>query len=146
VTSRDTNTPGAAGEDRREIRPSSPDPLGDPREAVQELVERACKAKGNAKGLAGHVPVGYAQIRKWVGDGGLPGLDDILLLIKIVGPSDPFRQALIDQLEAMFDPTPAQIATAVKERVDRGEPIADAVEDALGIAQIYPGRWVRVRR
>jgi hypothetical protein len=134
-----------SGEDRREIRSSSSVPLGDPKEAVQDLVERVVKLRGGAKALAGEVPVGYPQIRKWMGDGGLPGLDDILQLISIAGPKDPFRQALINTLEQMFDPTTAQIATAIKERVDRGEPIADAVTEALGMVQVYPGRWVRIR-
>jgi len=143
---RATDTPQVTGEGRREIRSSSPDPIGDPVDAVQDLVERVCKKHGGAKALAGVVPVGYPQIRKWMGDGGLPGIDNLLLLVKLAGKDDPFRQRLIDHLEWMFDPTIGQIATQVEERVKKGEPIADAVEEALGMVQVYPGRWVRVRR
>jgi len=125
---RPRRTPEGSGEHRRETRSLSPDPLARPSEAVSELVERVCKAHGGAKALAGEIPVGYAQIRRWVGDGGLPGLDDLLLLMRLAGPHDPFRGALIDHLLGMFTPTPADLAAAVERRVSLGkESIAEAV-------------------
>jgi hypothetical protein len=142
MPTRATGTSQGSGEDRRENRSLSLDPCI----AVAELVERVCRARGGAKALAGtDVPVGYAQIRRWVADGGLLGLDDLLLMIRLAGPDDPFRLTLVEHLQEMFDPTPAQIAVDVCERVGRGAPIADAVQEALGLVQVYPGRWARVR-
>jgi hypothetical protein len=112
---------------------------------VADLIEDVCRAHGGAKALTNDVDLSYSQIRRMAGDGSIPNLAQILRFIEEAGRSHSFRFALIAHLEGMFDPTPAQIATAVSERVARGEPIADAVQEALGMVQVYPGRWARVR-
>jgi hypothetical protein len=123
------------------------DRLGDPREAIQGLVERVCSKHGGAKQLSTLLPVGYAQIRRWVGDGGLPGLDDVLELVRLAGPDDSFRGELIDHLRRMFDPLPEEIAERVRLAVGpdpvTGDEAAEAILRCLRVVEITPGRWVR---
>ncbi len=139
----DSSTPQGTREDTR--IPRAPSRLADPNGAVADLVEDVCRAHGGAKALTIDVDLSYSQIRRMAGDGGIPNLAQILLFIEHAGPRHPFRAALVAHLEGMFDRTTEQIATEVSARVAKGEPIADAVQEVLGLVQIYPGRWARIR-
>ena len=144
----DTPTPTGTREDRREFRELSRLPL-DPAGAVADLVERVCHAAGGAKALAGGaIHEGYAQVRRWAGDGDIPSLRQILRLVELAGPDDPFRPALVAHLTHMFDPTPPdpeRVAEAVAERLHgkrvSAETAAQTVRDVL--VEFAPGRWVR---
>lgn len=141
-------------EDRRESLGSSPvtGSLGVPAREVEDLVERVCHRHGGAKSLAGgKLDKAYTTIRKWAGNGDLPGLRDLLQLIRLAGPQDPFRVALIAHLEHLFDPgpvDPAWIGRTVRKRLlPRGETIARDVEavvlEVLGVAVAADPETVR---
>lgn len=140
---RHTSTAEGTREDTRTSRGVSR--VADPCAAVADLIEDVCRMKGGAKALTDRIDLSYSQIRRMAGDGTIPHLGQILRFMEEAGPKHPLRLALAEHLEGMFDPTPEQIAAEVSTRVAKGEPVVDAVQEVLGMVQVYPGRWARVR-
>ncbi len=142
-------TPDPTGGVTREIRESSRHPLGDPHEAVSDLIERVSRAHGGAKSLAGgQISVSYPQIRKMAGDGSIPSLGQVLRFVELAGPDDPFRHALINHLRRLFDPpeiNAREISQRVAERLEGqfvcGQTVGAVVREV--IEEITPGRWGR---
>lgn len=138
-----TYTPAGSGEQRREVlRSSRVPPLGDPARAVEDLVERVCHRNGGAKALAGGlIDRSYPQIRKWAGNGDMPGLAQVVRLVELAGPEDPFRPALIAHLEHLFDPAvdPEAVAAEVAARLQDHLGEAPARQAAQIVREVLGG-------
>lgn len=127
-------------EESRNLRVSSRVPLGNPTEAVQELISRVTAVFGYCrKTAAAECDVGASQFGKWANDGDLPSLRQVLRLVEIAGPGDPFRKALISHLRHLFDPPsvdPDEVAARIEQQL-RGKPYAREAADAARQALLY---------
>lgn len=98
---------------------SSRDPLGDTGQAVADLAFRVFRQHGGAKYVAGGlIDVCYSQLQKWLGDGDIPSLRQVLRMVELAGPDDEFRLQLIDALSGMFAPDVERIAQVVESCTD----------------------------
>lgn len=129
------------------LRMVSLDPLGDPAEAVQELVFRVGRRYGSTKALAhGLIPVGYPQIQRWLSDGGLPGLDNVFRLMILAGRRDPFREQLLTTLQHLFEAPAVDKEILAARLADRlGDP-GIARKLLVYLEEIAPGRRIGVLR
>ncbi len=131
---------GGTREHAREPLVTSRHPLGDPSEAVAQLAERVALGLGGSKTAASEAEVSYPQFRKWVGDGDLPSLRQVLRLCELAGPHDPFRRALMRELRVMFEPAPPdpdKVAAEVERRL-AGRPYAREAAEAARQALLFP--------